>query len=82
VLRSLRGEDSSLCGVAAPKGSKPRPVSEVQRGTRPIVRSCVQRELQDPSASAPGASFPKLETLWAEVASRSLRVSVCEGGKL
>jgi hypothetical protein len=82
VLRCLRGEDGSLCGVAAPKGAKPRPVSEVRRGTRPIVRSCLQQELQDRSAGALGASFPKLETLWVEVASRSLRVSVCEGGKL
>jgi len=82
VLRCVRGEDASLLGVAGPNEAKPRPVSDVQRGARPIIRSCVLQELQDPSAGAPGASFPKPETLWAEVASRSLRVSVCKGGKL
>ena len=71
VLRCVRGEDGLLRGVAASNGAEPRPVSEVQRGTRPIIRSSMQQELQDSSAGAPGASFPKLETLWAEIASRS-----------
>lgn len=82
VLRCVRGEDGSLHGVAAPNGAKPRPVSEVQRAARSIIRSCVQQELQNPSAGALETSFPELETIWAEVASRSLRISACEGGRL
>lgn len=82
VLRCVRGEDGSLYGVAAPKGAKPRPVSEVQRAAQSIICSCVQQELENPPTGAPEASFLKLETLWVEIASRSLRISACEGGRL
>jgi hypothetical protein len=82
VLRCVRGEDGSLYGVAAPNGAKPRPASEVQRAARSIIRSCVQQELQNRSAGALGASLSELETLWTEVASRSVRISACEGGRL
>ncbi len=80
VLRCVRGGDGSSHGVAAPRGVKPRLVSGIQRRTHPVNRLCAQREVENLPADACEASFPELETLWAEVASRHVRFSVSEGG--
>ena len=81
VLRCVRGGDGSPHSMAAPRGVKPRPVSGIQRRTQPVTRPYAQPELQNPSAGARDTSFPELETLWAEVASRHVRTSVSEGGR-
>jgi hypothetical protein len=80
VLRCVRGGDGSPHGVAVPRGVKPRLVSGSQRRTQPVIRSYAQRELDNLSASATEMSLPELETLWAEVASRHVRISGSEGG--
>jgi hypothetical protein len=77
VLRSVRGGEGP---VAAPLGVKPRPVSGMQKRTQSVTRAHAQRAQQNLSAVA-APSSPELETLWAEAASRSLRISVCEGGR-
>jgi len=77
VLRCVRGGDGSPHGVTAPRGVKPRPVSGIQRRAQPVTRPYAQPELQNPRDT----SFPELETLWAEVASRHVRTSVSEGGR-
>jgi hypothetical protein len=81
VLRCVRGRDRSPHGVAAPRGAKPRPVSGAQRKTQHVTRSYAQRKLEDLPTAAGEASFLELETLWVEVASRQVHISVCEGGR-
>jgi hypothetical protein len=76
VLRCVRGGDGSPHGVAAPRGVKPRPVSGIQRRTQAVTRSYAQRELENLPAGSRETSLPELETLWAEVASRHVRISV------
>lgn len=80
VLRCARGGDSLTHGEAPWCGAKPRPVSEIQRKVQPVTRSFEQPE-QHLSAGATETSFPELETLWVEVASRHVRNSVCKGGR-
>jgi hypothetical protein len=82
VLRCVRGGDGSLHDVAAPCGAKPRPDSGTELRTRRVSHLSTQRELQNLPAVATETSFPELETLWTEVASRSLHISACEGGRL
>jgi hypothetical protein len=82
VLRCVRGGDGSLHDVTARSGVKPRTESGTELGTRRVAHVCAQRELQNLPAVATETSFPELETLWTEVASRSLRISACEGGRL
>lgn len=81
VLRCVRGGDGSAHCVAPPSGVKPRPFSGIQRKVQPVARSYEQRELQNLPTGAAAALFPELETLWAEVASRQVRISVSEGGR-
>lgn len=79
VLRCVREGDGSSHGVAAPRGVKPQLVSGAQRGTQPVTRSHAQRELENLNAGARETSFLELETLWAEMASRHVRIAVREG---
>jgi hypothetical protein len=79
VLRCVRGRDGSSHGVAASRGAKPRLVSGTQRRTQPVTRSYARRQLEDLPVGATGTFFPELETLWAEVASRQVCISVSEG---
>ena len=73
VLRCVREGDRSSHDMAAPRGV-------IQRRTQPVTRSYAQRELEDLPDDARETSFPELETLWAEVASRHVRIAVSEGG--
>jgi hypothetical protein len=78
VLRCARAGDGSHLDVAAPR-AKSRPAVVIQRRTQPATCSDAQREQQDLCTAARGLSFPELETLWADVASRHVRTSVREG---
>ncbi len=79
VLRCVRGGDGSHLGAAVPREGKPQLVFGIQRRTQPVTRSCAQRELEDLDAGAREASFQGLETLWADMASRHVRIAVREG---
>jgi hypothetical protein len=81
VLRCVRGEDGSAPGVAVPRGVIPRSNSRIGPGTQRVTRLSADRELQNLPAGTTGTSFPELETLWTEVACRSMQISVCEGGR-
>lgn len=81
VLRCVRGGDGWAHCVAPPSGVKPRSFSGIQRKAQPVARSYEQRELQNPPTGAAEAPLPELETLWAEVASRQVRIPVSEGGR-
>jgi hypothetical protein len=79
VLRCVRGQHGSLHGVAAPGGAKPRPDSGIELGTRRVAHLCAQPELQNLPAGSTETSLPESERLWAELASRQVRISVYEG---
>jgi hypothetical protein len=79
VLRCVRGGNGSLHDVAAPWGVKPRPDSGIELGTRRVTHLCAQPELQNLPAGSTETSIPESERLWAELASRQVRISVCEG---
>jgi len=81
VLRCVRGEDGSAPGVAVAGGVMPRPNSRIGPETPRVTHLCAQRELQNLTAGATETSFPELEKLWTEVASRHVLVSVSEGGR-
>ncbi len=82
VLRCVRGGDGSLHDVAAPCGVELLPDSGTKLRIRRATHLYAKQELQNLSAVATGTSFPELETLWTEVASRSLRIPTGEGGIL
>jgi hypothetical protein len=79
VLRCVRGEDGPLHGVAVPSGARPRPDSGIEFGTRRVTHLCAQPELQNLSAGSSETYLPESERLWAELASRQVRISVCKG---
>jgi hypothetical protein len=79
VLRCVRGEDGSRHGVAVPSGAKPRPDCGIELGTRRVTQLYTQPELQNLPAGSSETSLPESERLWAELASRQVRISVCEG---
>lgn len=80
VLRCVRAGDGPHLDVAAPLRARSRATLGMQRRTRPATYSNAQRELEDLPADPSETSFPELETLWAEMVSRHVRVSIREGG--
>ena len=81
VLRCVRGGDGSAPGVAVPRGVMPRSNSRTRPGTQRVTRLSPERELQNLPPGTTETSFPELETLWTDVACRSMQISVCEGGR-
>ena len=77
VLRCVRGGGGSLHGVAFPSEAKLLPDSGIELGTRRATHLCAQPELLPAGSSE--TSLPESERIWAELASRQVRISVFEG---
>jgi hypothetical protein len=81
VLRFVRGGEGSAPGVAVPREFMPLSNSRIGPGTQRVTRLSADQELQNLPPGTTETSFPELETLWMEVACRSMQISVCEGGR-